>query len=284
MSRVLVKFVRDDGLEFLMDGDVWRITSTGLKGIDFPEFSLYTEPLATTDGSVITGSQIASRNVVVTAYNSNQKYNEQDRKNALKFFNVKKKYKLYITYMGITRWIEGVINTFSMPSKNIYRRLELKVMLFCKNPYWRSVDEFAKDIKGSAGRWGFPYIQTEKIKVIPSVVSFDKEVFLFNDGDVPTQMRVVMTFSGNVKNPYIQKEDKIFKMAKTFKKDDELIIDFANHTVTLNGENAMKYVDKVSSFNDMSIEVNGSAFIVNSDSGDTDISCIVYYNQLYGGM
>ena len=273
-----------DNVEFLIDGNTWNIISKGLKGIDFPNFNLYTEPSAITDGSVVTGSQAPSRNITITAYNTNQKYNETDRAVALKFFNPKNTYKIYIHYQNVTRWIKGRISALSVPSQNIHRRLELKVMFFCENPYLRSVNEFAKDVKGITSGWAFPFIQTSSIKVIPAIFNFSNEVFLANNGDVPANFRAVLNFTGNVINPYIQKGNVLFKLNKSFINGDNLIIDFENHKVELNGSNAMKYVDKISSFEDMKIDVNGSVIEVNSTSGDTYMSCVIYYNQLYGGM
>lgn len=51
-NMVLIRIVRSDNKSFLLGTGTWRILSNGLKGIDFPNFSVYSDKNGVGDGAL----------------------------------------------------------------------------------------------------------------------------------------------------------------------------------------------------------------------------------------
>ena len=166
-NMVLIKLIRSDQKTFVLGTGAWRILSKGLQGIDFPNFSVYSDKNGVGDGALLSGKRIDDRDIQIKCRSVDPKSNQVIRETTLSFFSPKYSYKIYITYQGITKWIEGELEALSCPSENIYRPMELTVKFYCKDPLLKSVDDFGKDIASIKGGFGFPYIECVTEKVIP---------------------------------------------------------------------------------------------------------------------
>lgn len=51
-NLVLIRLIRSDGKSFILGTGAWRILSDGLKGIDFPNFSVYSDKNGVGDGAL----------------------------------------------------------------------------------------------------------------------------------------------------------------------------------------------------------------------------------------
>ena len=283
-KEVKVQFIRNDGKEFLADFTEWGIPSGGIEGIDFATWNLYSQPLAFGHGSVVTGKQYSERNLKFTLRNINTNYNEFNRDTFISFFNPLYTFRVYITYQGKTKWIEAEVNGVSAPAKNVYEHIEGAVGFFCENPFLKSVDDFARDISSLEPRWGFPFIATEDYAPLMSVYNFSKQVILDNDGDVEIYFRCVLSFDGDVTNPYISEGEHLFKLIGTFTEDDTIEIDFEKKTVKKNGVSIYDLISRDSNFLDIFIPVGGTIVSMDADIGDNLMHCTIYYNKYYGGM
>ena len=137
-NLVLIRVVRSDGKNYTIGAGEWKIPSDGLKGIDFPSFSLFSEKNAIGDGALLSGKRVNDRDVQVTARSVNPKHNLANRTEAISFFNPKYSFKLYVTYLGVTRWLDAELQGFSCPSENIYRPMQMVVKFYCKDGFMKS--------------------------------------------------------------------------------------------------------------------------------------------------
>lgn len=282
MKPTLVRCVRSDTKEFTIGLSDWKITK--LEGVDSPNFSLFTDKNAIGDGALLSGKRVDDRDVYVEAKSRFPHKNEELRVRALAFFNPKYTYRLHVTYQGITRWIFGELEGFSVPSGNVYQNMVMKVRFYCSDPYFRSEDNFGKDIASSQRMFGFPYIQTAKIKTVPSAFNFAKLVKITNDGDVETYCMARILFSGQTTNPKIVKDDYFVRVCETFTSGDILEIDFANATIRKNGVNIIQKIDRDSTFTSMQLDVGTSNIGFAADTGDANMSVTIYFNKLYLGV
>ena len=282
MKPTLVKCVRSDAKEFTIGLSDWKITK--LEGIDAPNFSLFTDKNAVGDGAMLSGKRVDDRDVYVEAKSRFPQQNEAIRTRALEFFNPKYTYRVHVTYLGTTRWIEGELAGFSIPAENVYRNMTMKVRFYCPDPYFRSEDNFGKDIASSQKMFGFPYIQTAKIKTVASAFNFAKLVKITNDGDVETYCMARILFSGETTNPKIVKDDYFVRVCESFTSGDVLEIDFANATIRKNGTNIIQKIDRGSTFTSMQLDVGPSNIGFAADTGDANMSVTIYYNKLYLGV
>ena len=282
MKPTLVRCVRSDAKEFTIGLSDWKITK--LEGVDSPNFSLFTDKNAIGDGALLSGKRVDDRDVYVEAKSRFPHKNEELRARALAFFNPKYTYRLHVTYQGITRWISGELEGLSVPSGNVYQNMIMKVRFYCSDPYFRSEDNFGKDIASSQRMFGFPYIQTAKINTVPSAFNFAKLVKITNDGDVETYCMARILFSGQTTNPKIVKDDYFVRVCDTFTSGDFLEIDFANATIRKNGVNIIQKIDRGSTFTSMQLDVGTSNIGFAADTGDANMSVTIYFNNLYLGV
>ena len=286
-NLVLIKFIRSDQKTFVLGTGSWRILSKGLQGIDFPNFSVYSDKNGVGDGALLSGKRIDDRDIQIKCRSVDPKNNQVIRETTLAFFSPKYSYKIYITYQGITKWIEGELQGFSCPSENIYRPMELTVKFYCKDPLLKSVDDFGKDIASIKGGFGFPYIECTQAKVIPcyaSIYSYNHEVIINNDGDAMTYPRVTINFTGSARNPKIYKDNYYVRILGSFSEGDVVNIDFENCTIRKNGVNWIQNIDRSSTFTQMGLELGDNKIGFMADDGDGNMAVYVYYNKLYLGL
>ena len=286
-NMVLIKLIRSDQKTFVLGTGAWRILSKGLQGIDFPNFSVYSDKNGVGDGALLSGKRIDDRDIQIKCRSVDPKSNQVIRETTLSFFSPKYSYKIYITYQGITKWIEGELEALSCPSENIYRPMELTVKFYCKDPLLKSVVDFGKDISSIKGGFGFPYIECVTEKVIPcyaSIYSYNHEVVINNDGDAMTYPRVTINFTGHAVNPKIYKDNYYVRILGTFSEGDIVLIDFENCTIRKNGTNWIQYIDRSSTFTQMGLELGDNKIGFSADDGDGNMAVYVYYNKLYLGL
>lgn len=283
---VIVKIERSDGKQFVIDCTDYVIPSDGLSGLDTATWDIYTQPLAFRAGAIVTGKNYSGRNIEIEFYTVSTDDLAVRRNLIRQFFNPRFNFTLYITYQGVTRWIEGVRDGFSLPSENTYKKLECKVGFFCEDPFFRNMDYFYKDLQTVEPRWHFPFVSTVDNPSVFSIFSFGKYIWFDNDGDEETQFTAILYFTDEVVDPVIyqgfQDANKFFKLKGTFTENDIVIIDFDYKVLTLNGEFAWNLMDKDSDL--LSIPVGGEYLSCTAASGSSCLHCVVSYYKKYGGM
>ena len=282
---VNVRFIRDDGKQFIIDGTTWKIPEDGLDGFDFVENEISTENNAQGDGSFLSGTRLPKKDRTIKFELMNANLNDPMRQLVRSFFNVKRTLKCYVTYGGETKWCEGVLYTPSNPTKNIYDRLEVSVTILCPMPYLYSNDNFAKNIASIIPMFEFDLeIPEEGIEF--DSFAYAKEVELDNDGDFDTYCKAVFVAKGEVVNPVLKKDDKYIRLLDTLEEGDVLIIDLESQPskVTKNGENIIRLVDRTSNFEDMKFEVGLNTIGYDADNGSNLVDVTIYFNKRYAGM
>lgn len=288
---VLIKIIRSDKKEFVIDGTDWALPSNnGLDGFGTFENDITTVDNAVGDGGIITSDRIAQKDRTIVAVSRNNALNDVLRHKATAFFNSKFTYKIYITYMGYTRWCEGKIYKFKMPNGNIYRSMTMTVTFLCPDPYLKSYEDFGKNIASVLGMCGFPYLCSVTAGtpqgITGGIFNFANQVLLENDGDVETLCRAIFIANGAVTNPKLVVNDNYVRVIDVMTQGDIIEIDFTKNppTVKKNGENYIGHCDRTSAFDDMSLPVGDSAISFTADDGANQLDVSIYYNKLYGAM
>lgn len=287
MSKIYLRIVRSDGKEFLADGRLsddadWGITA--ISGIGAASFENFTENKAVGDGDIITGSRIKSRDIEFTALAKNVHMNSVLRLSAVSFFNPKYTYQVYVTYNGVTRWIDAVLEAVDIPSDNKRNQQKITVDFFCPDPCFKSVDAFGADIAAVEPMWTFEEIDDPDFGEPFDSFNFAKNVDITNDGDVETYCKVVIRAKGNVTNPKFIHGDAYIRIIDEMQSGDVIEIDIANRTVYKNGNNILVKIDRSSNFVDMAFSVGDNVVAYDADIGETAMSVTLFYNKLYLGV
>lgn len=281
-SKVSVEVVRSDGKTFLF-GDVWGIKA--LSGLDTPDTTLYTEKKANGEGVEVTGQYIDKRVISVSATSRlrTETLRQMQRAEAVAFFNPRYTYRLTVTYQGTTRWIDGRLDAFKLPSGNIYAPLKLDAEFLCPDPYLHGMDDFAQNIAAVTPMFGFPCMLPAG-GVPVSAYNFARSVAVLNDGDVPCGFRAALFARGEVVNPKIIKGDRYVRLLTTLHEGDVAEIDITAKTITINGQDALHLIDRTSGFTDMAFEVGDNTIGYDADSGNNLLDVTLYYTLNYIGM
>lgn len=285
MSKVLVKFVRDDGREFVLNNDNWKIPSNGLEG--FGDFS--NEVTITNngvgDGGILSSRRVPYKDRTISAKSRDIRLAEVLRAEATSFFRPKNTYKVYLTYMGRTRWAEGVVERFDISMNNIHQYMVLTVTMLFADPYLKSYEDFGQDIASVRGMAGFPYLCTTQ-GAPTGVFNFATMVNVTNDGDVEAYCKAVFRARGEVLNPKLVINGHYVRVIDQMHDGDVIIMDFAASppTVTKNGVNFIGKCDRTSEFDKMALIVGDSTLQYDADGGTNVLSVAVYFNKLYAAM
>lgn len=289
-KTVKIRIVRSDSREFNIDGTDWRILSKGLDGFGEYENDITTVDNAISDGGIIVSDRIAPKDRTIVAVSRNPHLNDIKRKVALSFFNPKFTYSIYLTYMGVTRWCEGKIYKFDLPTVNVHKPLELTITFLCPDPFLKSYDNFGKNVASVVGMCGFPYLcnvlDGAPKGITGGLFNFARIIVLENDGDVDTYCKAVFTAKGEVVNPKLTINGKYVRIIDTMTDGDVIIVDFTKNppTVTKNGANYIGHCDRNSAFDEMALVVGDSEVSFDADSGSNVLDVSIYYNKLYSAI
>jgi hypothetical protein len=286
MSEVLVRFVRDDNREFTLNNDNWKIPSNGLEGFGSFSNSINVVDNGVGDGGVFSSSRVPQRDRTISAKSRNMYLAEVLRAEATSFFRPKSTYKVYVTYMGRTRWAEGVVEKFNLSTNNIHQYMTLTVTLLFADPYLKSYEDFGENIASVRGMAGFPYLCARTQGSPAGVFRYAQMVNISNDGDVEAYCKVVFSAKGAVLNPKLTINGHYVRVIDLMQDGDVIVMDFAANppTVQKNGINFIGKCDRTSEFDKMVLAVGDSILQYEADDGTNVLNVVVYFNKLYAAM
>lgn len=289
---------RSDGEEFTInkgESPDWKIPSKGLEGFGAFDNDITTTNNAIGDGGIISAARVAQKDRTIKAVSRNPYMNDAIRRRAISFFSPKYTYSVYLTYMGLTRWFEGQIHKFNLPTQNVNKAMTMTITFLCPSPYLKSFDNFGQDIASVQGRLAFPYCcraeaDTEHKEISAGITggvfNFANKIYLENDGDVDTYCRCVFEATGAVENPQLIINDHYVRVIDTMAEGDVIEIDFTKNppTVRKNGENFVGHCDRTSAFDEMALHVGTAAVGYTADDGTNLLRVSLYYNKLYASI
>ena len=166
------------------------------------EYEISSTANALGDGAYISNVRAGQRDFTIQAKTTNPRNNAILRNEVTSFFNSKKPYKVFLTYLGRTRWFEGYINKLNIPTANIYRPLELTIIFMAATPYLRSVDEFGKNIAAIQAMAGFPYLCNPEFGGAPTGLFEFSENVILNNGFCPRHVAITEDLVIKAKQKY----------------------------------------------------------------------------------
>lgn len=286
-KTVKIRIVRSDSREFKIDSTTeWRIPSDGLDGFGSIEKDIGSVDNAIGDGGIITSERIPQKDRTIKVKSRNVFLNDVIRRTAISFFNPKYSYRIYLTYMGLTRWCEGTIYKFYLPTENVTRNMTMTITFLCPDPYLRSEEDFGQNIASVVGMAAFPYLCRQGQGVTGGKFNFAKMVVLENDGDTETYCKAVFLAKGEVKNPKLVINGNYVRILDTMTENDVITVDFTKNppTVEKNGKNFIGHCDRTSAFDGMYLAVGDTEVSFDADDGSNLLDVSIYYNKLYGAM
>lgn len=281
-TDVIARIVRSDDAELVVDETDWGLTA--IDGADAPAYELFTEKNGTGDGDTITGKRVAARDLELQAAVMDPSRNAELRQRARRFFNPKYTYRVYLTYMGTTAWLEAELEAFQAPSKQIDLPQEFSVYFLATDPYWKSVDDFGQDIAAITPRWGFPYMDHPDLGVLVDIANFERSVNFIYDGDAPSYPVITLTADDRVTNPKIVNGDAFVRLIDELEKGD--VVEFSTRPprIEKNGTNVLNKVDRASNFSGLAMQPGTNVYRYEADYGDNSLHVVIRYHKQYLGV
>ena len=294
MDSIQIRIVRSDGSVFETRKGGWTVEESKLENWDYFEQELTTSANVLTDGSSLVGKRLGEIDrTAYLVYLGNDKTLLEQQTEAKTFFNPKFTFRVYMTYNGRIRWVEGELDSFKC---DLYKGLMITEIIFtllCMDPYWRDSDENDRSLTDAEPMFGFPFVSIlEDDGVLrgfnASRLIFDGKNTVYNSGDVPCTYAVHMEFDGEVKNPSITKDGKTIKILDTMIAGDVVEIDLqsAPPRLTKNGSNAIQLASRDSSFTGMEMQVGSNVFTYTMDNPENRsfMHVSILHNEKYMGV
>lgn len=283
-TKVLARFVRSDGAELLADGTDWLLTR--IDGAAAPTYELFSEDNGEGDGSTVTGKRVKARDLELEATALSVRSNPALRHRALEFFNPKQTYRVYLTYMGRTRWLAAELSAFQAPNDRVNLPQTFSAYFVAPDAYWQSVDDFGQDIAAITPRWGFPYMDHPTLGVLADVANFARQVVFEYDGDVPAYPTITLTADDAVTNPKILNGGAFVRLLDEMAAGDIVVITTAPRQIriTKNGVNVLNRVDRASDFSGLALQPGTNVISFAADYGDNNLHVVIRYNKQYLGV
>ena len=283
-NYVGARIVRSDGAEFSADGADWLLTK--INGASSPGYELFTEKNGSGDGDTVTGKRVKSRELELEATCLDPSVNDILRRQALAFFNPKYTYKVYLSYMGTTHWLEAELSSHDVPNRKLRQPQTWSAYFLAAEPYWQSVDDFGQDIAAETPRWGFPYMDHPARGTLVSVYNFEREVVFEYDGDAPASPTITLTADGDVTNPKLVRDGAFVRLIDTLTAGDTVVITTAPRAigVTKNGANVLNRIDRASDFTALRLVPGMNRVRYEADYGDNHLHAVIRYTKQYLGV
>lgn len=272
-NPVNLRIVRSDGQEWLLGADTgWGILEDGLEDLNDVEYDVETSANVLTDGSSLVGKRVEEKDRTVTAqYSGSDKPGERGK--VLAFLNPRFDFKVYVTYMGRTRWYGGELLKSDVGTGNVNKPMEVTFTILCLDPYLKDTDGNDRSLTDAEPMFGFPFVSILEDDGVmrgfnASRLIFDGKNTVYNNGDVPCMYTIRMEFDGEVKNPSITKDGKTIKILDTMVAGDVIEIDLQSAPPTLekNGSNAIQLASRDSYFTGMEMQVGANIFTYTMDN------------------
>lgn len=283
-TYVAARFVRSDGAELLADGSDWLLTR--IDGAAAPAYEIFTQDSGAGDGAAVTGKRVKARDLQLDAAALSVAGNPVLRRRVLGFFSPKQTYRIYLTYMGRTRWLAAELTAFQAPNDKVNLPQTFSAYFVAPDPYWQSVDDFGQDIAAITPRWGWPYMDHPTFGVLADLANFARRVVFDYDGDVPAYPTIVITADDEVTNPKILNGSAFVRLIDELKAGDTVVITTAPQRIriTKNGANVLNKVDRASAFSGLALQPGINVYSFAADYGDNNLHVVIRYNKQYLGV
>lgn len=237
------------------------------------------------DGMTVTGKKVEPREIRITGDIAKNEREDINREKIRSFFSPKYTGELVVNRNNVKRKINYEVSSFSFVNSKMADFMQFEITLECTNPFFRSIDNFGKNIALITKQFAFPLGIIKNKGKIMGYRTFKSEVPIINDGDLPTGIQAVLKATrGSVLNPKIILNDKYIEVFVNMQLKDELVINTnaRKKGIYLNGQNIINKINRKSAFFDM--DVGGNVLKYNAEDGYINLDVNIYFDKIYLGM
>ena len=158
----------------------------------------------------------------------------------------------------------------------------MQITLYCAQPYWEDADYIVKYISDILNLHRFQITWSEPLPM--GVYDMTRTRSFLNEGDAAVGMIVTITAQGDVVNPalYNNLTGEYIGIDDTLSVGDEVVINTirGQKSITKNGVNVLSKLRAGSTW--MQLDVGNNIFLIDADSGASDMYFTLIFKQAYG--
>ena len=260
-----------------MGGDTAFKISAPIDGLETPPIRNSTMNYSGKDGGLVTGQYYSPRLITITGFiiSSTAQTHEQARRQLQEALPIRED-------------LDFIVNTFAdLEYISSVRLLDFKMSIIDPVGSQFKIDLFASDPNLYTGDIQSALVSLEEGGgfLLPTVVF----PIIFDPGTAPTivtnsgavDVLPIITIEGTATNPRITKTEtgEYVEVQVTMGASDELIIDMANRTITLNGGSIISFRESGSSWWDLDVGGNPISYETD-DSNDTGTCTVSWRNAV----
>lgn len=252
-------------------------------GMTVADISVASNTVYSMDGDRITNMQAQPREIVLDLTVRQGVSVEEARAHLLRYIKPKLSatLRLDIEQGGRTRNVEitGRVSRIEMP--RFSDKVVAQVSVYCPQPYWEDAEFIVKQISDIINAHHFEITWSEPLPM--GVYDMSRTREFFNEGDAAVGMVVTITAQGAVVNPtlYNNVTGEYIGIMDTLSVGDEVTINTirGQKGITKNGENILSKLRAGSKW--LQMDVGSNVFLVNADSGASEMYFTLIFKQAY---
>lgn len=256
-----------------------------IEGLTTPKATINESANATSDGAVITGARLESRNIVI--YVSLRGDIETSRINLYKYFPAKKTVSLYFKNGTRNVVINGTVEVIEC---DLFAQSQTaQISIICPKPYFKDIEDFVVFFSTIDPYFEFPFGISKKGVEFSTISTYVRKSII-NAGDIDTGVIIKLYATGTVVNPilYNVQDGTHLKLNITLQASDTIIINtnIGEKSITLIREgissNAMGYMQADSSW--FVLTGGDNVFTYDCESGTDFLQITFTTSILYSGV
>ena len=256
-----------------------------IEGLEPPNATINTSPIANSDGSRYNSARTDERNIVI--YLVIEGDCETNRINLYKYVRTKRYIKVYCKNATRNVYTEGYVE--SMPIGYFEMKQAIQISILCPYPYFKSVHSDITDFSRLIPEFTFPFAYDMQGEPF-STIEINREQSILNSGDIENGAIITIQAIGRVLNPVIYNfsKNEYFKLNMELLTGDQVVISTNKSqkrvTYKHNGKdtNVINYMERGSTW--FELLVGDNIFGYDADESPENLLCTLTHCDEYEGV
>lgn len=262
-----------------------RYTIRSIDGLLPNSAAIYSSDIAGGDGALYNSSHVETRNIVIAIHPEFPV--EENRINLYRFFQLGKQVELYFENDSRNVKITGYTENFD--GSLFDQKQLLQISIQCPQPFFEDAEYIIQQVSEILNLFEFPF-SIDSVGIPFSEINSERELTIYNTGEVSTGVVITLHATGPVTNPVIYDVTNGGQFALTVEmgNGDEIIINTnrGNKSVFMTSDN-----ERTNIINSMSkdskffmVDPGETVFTYNCSAGRDNLQVTFQFSNKYQGV
>lgn len=262
-----------------------KYTIKSIDGLLPNSASIYSSDIAGGDGALYNSSHVETRNIVLAIHPEFPV--GENRINLYRFFQLGKPVDLHFKNDSRDVKISGYVENFDGSLFDLKQLLQISIL--CPQPFFEDADYIVQQVSEILNLFEFPF-SIDSVGIPFSEINSERELTIYNTGEVSTGVIITLHATGPVTNPVIYDVTNGGQFGVNVEMDngDEIIINTnrGNKSVFMTSDNErtniINNMSKGSNF--FTVEPGETVFTYNCTAGRDNLQVTFQFSNKYQGV